>query len=124
MIIGILPNVNPTGQNRDVNSEIGARLRTGRSSKKQKKDGDKVEVAMLKDARQLGFVFQDIEPPEYTSILRKSTKVLGPLRRVCFSKATLSHANIRENKGPSLGKIRVKVPHQRSLYALKFEGGD
>ena len=35
--------------------------------------------------------------------------------------ATQRHANIRENKGPSLGKIQVKVPHQRSPYALKFE---
>ena len=26
-----------------------------------------------------------------------------------------------EKKGPSFGKIVVKVPHQRSLYALKFE---
>ena len=28
-----------------------------------------------------------------------------------------------ENKGPSLGKIQVKVPHHRSPYALKFEDG-
>ena len=26
-----------------------------------------------------------------------------------------------KNKGPSLGKIQVKLPHQRSTYALKFE---
>ena len=30
-------------------------------------------------------------------------------------------ANTRENKGPSLGKIQVKVPHQCSPYAMKFE---
>ena len=28
---------------------------------------------------------------------------------------------IRENKGPSLGKIQVKIPHQRSAYIVKFE---
>ena len=29
--------------------------------------------------------------------------------------------SIREKKTPSLGKINVKVPHQRSPYAMKFE---
>ena len=53
----------------------------------------------------------------------KSTKVLGPIRRVLVSKATLRHANIREGNGPSLGVIRVKVPHQRSPYVLNFEDG-
>ena len=43
---------------------------------------------------------------------------MGPLRRV-----RLRHADIRENKGPSLGKIQVKVPHQGSPYAMKFEDG-
>ena len=48
-------------------------------------------------------------------------KVLGPIRRVRFTKSTLRHASIQEKKGPSSGKINVKVPHQRSPYALKFE---
>ena len=26
-----------------------------------------------------------------------------------------------KNKGPSLGKIQVKIPHQRNPYAMKFE---
>ena len=51
----------------------------------------------------------------------KGTKVLGPIRRVRFTSATLRHANIRENKGPSPNEIQVKLPHQRSPYALKFE---
>ena len=76
---------------------------------------------MLKDVRQLGCVLQDTEPPESLSILRKSTNVLRSIRRVRFSKAAQRHANIRENKGPSLGKIQVKVRHQRSPYALKLE---
>ena len=54
-------------------------------------------------------------------ILRKSTKVLGPIRRVQFSKATLRHANIRESKGPSLGVIQFKNRDQRSPYAPKLE---
>ena len=48
-------------------------------------------------------------------------KVLGPIRRVRFTKSTPRHASIQEKKGPSLGKINVKVPHQKSPYALKFE---
>ena len=43
------------------------------------------------------------------------------IQRVRLSKSTLRHASIREKKGPSLGKINVKVPHQRSLHAMKFE---
>ena len=93
----------------------------GQPSKKPKKDGDKNAVAIMPDVRQLGCVFQDIEPSESLSILRKGTKILGPIRRVRFSTATLRHANIRENKGQSLGKIQVKVLHQRSPYAMKFE---
>ena len=76
---------------------------------------------MLKNARQLGCVLQDTERLESSSILRRSTKVLGSMRRVRFATATQRHANIRENKGPSLGQIQVKVPHQRRPYSLKFE---
>ena len=46
---------------------------------------------------------------------------MGPIRRVRFTRAALREANIRENKGPSLGKIQVKLPHQRRPYALKSE---
>ena len=45
-------------------------------------------------------------------------KVLGSIRKV---RSTLRQASIREKKGPSLGKIQVKNPHQRSPYAMKFE---
>ena len=48
-------------------------------------------------------------------------KVLGPIRRIRFTQSTLRQASIREEKGPSLGKIQVKNPHQRSPYAVKFE---
>ena len=47
-------------------------------------------------------------------------KVLEPIQRVRFTKYTQRYASIREKKGPSLGK-HVKVPHQRSPYAMKFE---
>ena len=82
--------------------------------KPKKKNGDSSAVAMVKDTRQLGCVFQDLERPKSSSILRKSTKVLKPIRRVQFSKATLRYANIRENKGPSVGVICPADLHQRS----------
>ena len=48
------------------------------SKKKQRKmDGDKSAVAVLKDARQLGCVLQDVEPPESLPSLLTSTKSLG-----------------------------------------------
>ena len=48
-------------------------------------------------------------------------KVLEPIQRVRFTKSTLRHASIQEKNWPSLGKIHVKVPHQRSPNAMKFE---
>ena len=48
-------------------------------------------------------------------------KVLGSIRKVRFTQSTLRLASIREKKGPSLGKIQVKNPHQRSPHAVKFE---
>ena len=49
-------------------------------SKKSKKNGDKSAVAMLKSTRQLGCVFEDMEPPKSSSILRKSSNILKPIR--------------------------------------------
>ena len=77
-------------------------------NKRAKKGGDKSAVALAKSVRQLGCVSQDAEPPEPVTISRKGTKVLGPIRRVRFTRAALRQANIRDNKGPSLGKIQVK----------------
>ena len=48
-------------------------------------------------------------------------QVLGSIRKVRLTQSTLRQASIREKKGPSLGKIQVKHPHQRSPYAMKFE---
>ena len=48
-------------------------------------------------------------------------KVLEPSQRVRFTEFTLRHASIQEKKGSSLGKTNVKVLHQRSPYAMKFE---
>ena len=85
--------------------------------KRSKKDGDKSAVAMLKkyeqhdrtgrlvvcsdtsherhgpvvcnssNTRQLGCVFQDMEPPKSSSILRKSSDIRKPIRCVKITKA-------------------------------------
>ena len=91
------------------------------TNKRPKKGDDKSAVVFVKDVRQLGCVFQDTEPLEFSTILRKITKVLGTIRRVRFTRVALRQANIRENKGPSLNKIQVKSSHQRSPYTVKFD---
>ena len=89
-------------------------------SKRSEKNGDKSAVAILKTARQLGCVEQDMEPPKSTTILRKSSNILKPIRCVRFIKAVLRHANIRD-QNPSLGMICPGDSHQRNPHAPKFE---
>ena len=52
------------------------------------------------NARQLGCVFQDMKPPK--SILRKSSDMQKPIKRVKFTKAIARHTEIRD-QNPSLG---------------------
>ena len=72
--------------------------------KKFKKNGDKFAVAILKNPRQLGCVFQDMEPPKSSSILRKSSNMRKPIRYVKCTKAVVRHSDIRD-QNPSLGMI-------------------
>ena len=89
-------------------------------SKRTRKNGYKSEVATLKITRQLGCVCQDMEQPKPTSILRKSSNILKPIRCVRFTKAVVRHGNIRD-QNPSLGVICPGDPHQRNTNAPKFE---
>ena len=73
-------------------------------SQKSKNNGDRIAVAILKLTQQLGCVFQDMEPPKSSSILRKSSSIRKPIQRVKFTKAVVHHANIRD-QNPSLGMI-------------------
>ena len=70
--------------------------------------------------RQLGCVFQDMEPPKLPSILRKSSDMQKPIQRVKFTKAVACHTKIRDTH-PSLGLICPGEPHQRSPNTPKFE---
>ena len=94
--------------------------RLGRPDQKRsdKKLGRNSLKRQLSDARQLGFVFQDMTPPK--SILRKSSDVQKPIQRVKFTKAIARHTKIRD-QNPSLGYICPGALHERSPNAPKFE---
>ena len=119
-------------------------------SKRSKKNGDKSAGAMLKkfemydrtvkpvvccdtrhehhgpvwcrssNTRQVGCVFQEMEPPKLSSILRKSSDMQKPIQRVRFTKVVARHPKIRD-QNPSLGMICPGEPHERSPNAPKFE---
>ena len=80
----------------------------------------KVQWFFLSITRQLGCVYQDMEPPKSTTILRKISNVLKPFRCVRFTEVVLRHANIRD-QNPSLGMICPGELHQRNPNAPKFE---
>ena len=85
-----------------------------------KKLGQNSSKRQFSDARQLGCVFQDIEPPKLTSILRKSSDMQKPIQRVKFTKAIARHTKIRD-QNLSLGYICPGEPHERSANAPQFE---
>ena len=89
-------------------------------SKRSKKNGDKSAVAALKETNNLGCVFQDVEPPKSSSILRKSSTMRKPIRVVRCTGATLRDARVPD-QNPSLNKICPGEPHQRNPNAPKFE---
>ena len=82
-------------------------------SKRSKKNGEKSAVARYMT---IGCVFQDMEPPRLSSILRKSSNILKPI----WCKAVVRHADIRD-QNPSLGVICPGDPHQRNTNAPIFE---
>ena len=96
-----------------------ARLKNG-LAKGLKTNGDESAVAMLKSTRQLVCVFQDMEPPKSSSILRKSSDIRKPIRCVRFTKVVVRHADIRD-QNPSRGMSCPGDPHQRDFNAPKFE---
>ena len=138
---GILQNACSTSRRMDADLGTSALMRIARlknsPAKRSEKNGDKSAVAMLKknerhqrtgrpvldadssNTLQLGCVFQDMEPPKFSSILRKSSDMRKPIRCVRFTKAVVRHADIRD-QNPSLGIICLGEPHQRSPNAPNF----
>ena len=90
-------------------------------SKMSKTNGDKSAVAMLKIARQLGCVFQEMEPPKSSSILRKSSNILKPIRCVRFTKAVLRHANISRPESIAWNMRLLASNAQLICVTLAFE---
>ena len=119
-----LPNVCSTSPRMDADfgekCSYAHRQVDEQHSKRSKKNGDESAVALLKITRQFGCVFQDMEPPKFSSILRKSSSIRKPIRCVRFTEAVLRHANIRDQE-PSLGITCPGDPHQRNANAPKIE---
>ena len=93
--------------------------RTGQLVKRSvNKLGQNLSKRQFSDARQLGWVFQDMTPPK--SILRKCTDMRKPIQRVKFTKAIARHTKIRD-QNPSLGFFCPGELHERSTNAPKFE---
>ena len=81
-------------------------------------------MAIEKSVSQMGCVSQDSEALVSQGGKSRGNpmqKILGSIRRIRFTQSALHQANIREKKGPSLGKIQVENPHRRSPHAIKFE---
>ena len=104
MNIGILPNVNSVKTIRDV---------------------DKNAVAVVKVVSQLGCVSQDSELLDSQrgagSRGNPMKKVLGPNRRIRLPSLRFVKQVSGKRNDQRWEKINVKVPHQRSPHAMKFE---
>ena len=81
---------------------------------------DKNAVALLKETKNLGCVFEDVEPPRSSSILRKISTTTKPIRCVKFTTAVLRNAKLRD-QNPSLGYICHGDAHQCSPNAPKLK---
>ena len=86
--------------------------------KRSDKKLGKFSKRQFSDARQLGFVFQDMTPPK--SLHRKNIDMPKPIHRVKFTEAITRHTKIRD-QNPSLGDICPGGPHERRPNAPKFE---
>ena len=89
-------------------------------SKRSQRSGDKSEVALLKETRNLCGVFQDVEPPRSSSILRKSSTTTKLIRCVRIATAVLRNAKFLDHD-PPLNKICNGDFHQRSPNVPKLE---
>ena len=84
---------------------------------KRRESDDKNGVASCEKCITIGLCITSFRCTRFSPM----QKVSEPIQRVRFTKSTQRQASILEKKGPSLGKINVKVPHQRSPYAMKLE---
>ena len=117
VIIGILPNVNSTEQNWDANPGKSTGLRTGRlkvnPAKIPKKDNDRSAVALLKDSRQLGCVFQDIRAARIFIDFTEEHKCLGP------TVIKLEEGEFAVDSGASMHMLSRKDPISAELETVR-----
>ena len=72
---------------------------------RSKKNVDKSSDALLISTRQLGCVFQEMEPPKSSSILRKSWDIRKAIRCVRFTQAVVRQATVRDQKTIAWSKL-------------------
>ena len=141
---GILQNACSTSRRMDADLEkkcsFAHRQVEEQPSKRSKKNGDKSAVAMLKknehhrrtgrpvmnayspNTRQLGCIFQDMEPPKSLSILRKSSDIRKPIRCVKFTKAvvlTVETKILRSERFAQVNLISVTPMLQNLRFGLR-----
>ena len=126
VIIGILSNVNSIktesgSKGGDACSFAHRQVEDQPSKKKENGWWQKSAVVILKDALQLGCAFSGQRAAGIFTDFTEEHKSLGINSSSSIHKSYAASCKHPKNKGPSLGKIQVKVPHQRSPCALKFE---
>ena len=89
-------------------------------SKRFQRSGDKSEVTLLKETRNLCGVFLDVERSRSLSILRKRSTTTKFIRCIRIATAVLGNAKFLDHD-PSFNKICDGDFHQRSPNVPKFE---
>ena len=89
-------------------------------AKRSKENGDKSAVALLKITRQMGCVFQDMEPPKSSIDFTEELKHTET-SSMCSIHESFCTSRIHSRQNPSLGMICPGDPLQRNPNAPKFE---
>ena len=90
--------------------------------KKQEAMVEKVPLLLLKNSKQSGCVFQDVEPPEIQVNSTAGHDILGTsAQRAPHRRYTIRPIKNRERKGPSQGDTQHSEPCERGPHAPNFE---
>ena len=124
LMIGILPNVNSINLSRDANfgdkCSFAHRQVEGQPSKKKRKRMVIKVQWLLRKLHDNWVAFLRTQSRRNLSrFYGRSTRVLGPIRRVQFTKATQRHANIREKRRSVARKFSSQS--SSSAQSVRFE---
>ena len=89
------------------------------AQEKPKKTGGKGSLAILKNCKQSGCVFQDTEPPKFNSFFTEGHKILGTGAQRAILKGYITPRENSVKKGPSQGVIQHSDPHERGPLMLQ-----